>query len=190
MFRESRSTPHNRGKSAEKMIGNLKRRLWSSLITLPDAKGWLISGLVGAPTLLAMAAIGLSTGLYALGPGNMSALPLTLLTVFFVPAIGEEVVFRGLMVPSRNEAARPIIAMALSTSLYVLWHPLEGFTFLPGARALFARPDFLLVTGLLGLACAVTRWRTGSIWPAVFLHWAAVVVWKTWLGGPALDDLG
>lgn len=172
------------------MLARLANRLRDSFVTLPDRGGWLFTAAIGFPTLAAMAAIGLTTGLYTLGAGDLAALPLTLLTVFFVPAIGEEVVFRGLMVPGRNEAARPIIAIALSTLLYVLWHPLEGFTFLPGARALFARPDFLMVTGLLGLACAVTRWRTGSIWPAVLLHWAAVVVWKTWLGGPALDDLG
>ena len=165
------------------------RRLLDSFRTLPDRAGWAFSAAVGLPTLAAMAAIGLTTGLYALGPGDLAALPLTMLTVLFVPAIGEEAVFRGLL-PARGETANPAIPLAVSTLLYVLWHPLEGFTFLPGARDLFARPDFLLVTGLLGLACGLTRWRTGSIWPAVLLHWTAVVVWKTWLGGPALDQLG
>ncbi len=172
------------------MLARLVRRLRDSVFTLPNRDGWTFTAAVGAPTLLAMAAIGLSTGLYVVGAGDPSALPLTLLTVLFVPAIGEEAVFRGLMVPGSDEAARPVLAIGLSTLLYVLWHPLEGFTFLPGARDLFARPDFLLVTGLLGLACALTRWRTGSIWPAVLLHWVTVVVWKTWLGGPALNDLG
>lgn len=170
------------------MLRRLSYRLLNSLRTLPDRAGWTFTALVGLPTLLAMAAIGVTTGLYKLGPGDLSALPLTMLTVFFVPAIGEEVVFRGLMVPSRPE--RPATPIAVSTVLYILWHPLEGFTFLPGARELFTRPDFLLVTGLLGLACGLTRWRTGSIWPAVLLHWAVVVVWKTWLGGPSLDSLG
>ena len=170
------------------MLRRLSARLITSFTTLPDRQGWVFTALVGVPTLLAMAAIGLATGLYSLGAGDPSALPLTMLTVLFVPAIGEEVFFRGLMVPSRPE--RPSLAIAVSTILYVLWHPFEGFTFLPGARDLFARPDFLLVTGLLGLACAVTRWRTGSIWPAVLLHWAVVVIWKTWLGGPSLDSLG
>jgi predicted Abi (CAAX) family protease len=171
------------------MLRRLSARLLNSFRALPDRAGWLFTALVGLPTLLAMAAIGLATGLYTLGPGDLAALPLTMLTVLFVPAIGEEAVFRGLL-PSRDETTNPAIPIAVSTVLYVLWHPLEGFTFLPGARHLFARPDFLLVTGLLGLACGVTRWRTGSIWPAVLLHWAAVVVWKTWLGGPSLDSLG
>lgn len=170
------------------MIAAAFSRALNSFRVLPDRAGWLLTALVGLPTLLAMAAIGLTTGLYAPGAGDLAALPLTMLTVLFVPAIGEEAVFRGLMVPSRP--ASPTLPIALSTLLYVLWHPLEAFTFLPGARDLFARPDFLLVTGLLGLACAVTRWRTGSIWPAVLLHWAAVVIWKTWLGGPSLDSLG
>ncbi len=170
------------------MIQALFHRALASFRAVPDRGGWLFTALVGVPTLLAMAAIGLATGLYSLNAGDLGALPMTLLTVLFVPAIGEEAVFRGLMVPSRPE--RPAIPIAVSTLLYVLWHPLEGFTFLPGARDLFARPDFLLVTALLGLACGVTRWRTGSIWPAVILHWAVVVVWKTWLGGPSLDSLG
>jgi predicted Abi (CAAX) family protease len=25
--------------------------------------------------------------------------------------------------------------------------------------------------------------RTGSIWPAVLIHWLVVVVWKTFFGG-------
>ena len=171
------------------MLRRLSARLIASFRTLPDGAGWLFTAVVGISTLLVMAAIGLTSGLYQLHAGGLAALPLTMLTVLFVPAIGEEAVFRGLL-PSRAETTRPALPIAISTALYVLWHPLEGLTFLPGARGLFARPDFLLVTGLLGLACAVTRWRTGSIWPAVLLHWAAVVIWKTWLGGPSLDSLG
>jgi predicted Abi (CAAX) family protease len=174
---------------ARALVHRIAKRLVSGLATLPDGRGWLWSLAVGLPTLLAMAAIGMATGLYQPAAGALSALPMTLLTVFFVPALGEEAVFRGLMVPSRTEGGRAWPAITLSTLLYVLWHPLEGFTFLPGARDLFSRPDFLGVTALLGLACALTRWRTGSIWPAVVLHWVLVVVWKTWLGGPALESL-
>ena len=41
----------------------------------------------------------------------------------------------------------------------------------------------------LGLGCALIRWRTGSLWPAVALHWLVVVTWQTLLGGPGLDAL-
>jgi predicted Abi (CAAX) family protease len=36
---------------------------------------------------------------------------------------------------------------------------------------------------VLGLGCAVMKLKTGSVWPAVILHWVLVVVWQTWLGG-------
>ncbi|WP_363270496.1 CPBP family glutamic-type intramembrane protease, partial [Caulobacter sp.] len=94
------------------------RRLRRSLTTLPDARGWVLCGLAAVVAGGLMAAIGFSTGLYALtqtAPG----LPLRLLTVLFVPALGEEIPFRGLFVPSRDENRRPWIAIAVSTALYV-----------------------------------------------------------------------
>ncbi|MDR7116768.1 type II CAAX prenyl endopeptidase Rce1 family protein [Caulobacter sp. BE254] len=160
------------------------RRLRRALTTLPDARGWVLCGLVAAVTGGAMAALGFSTGLYAVTPTE-PGLPLRLLTVLFVPALGEEIPFRGLLVPARDEAARPRTAITLSTALYVAWHPLETLTFLPKAT-MFLRPDFLACTAILGLGCALMRWRTGSLWPAVILHGGFVVVWQTWLGGVRL----
>lgn len=166
------------------MIPPLLRRLRRSLTTLPDARGWALCGGVAAITGGLMAAIGFSTGLYALTP-TAPGLPLRLLVVLFVPALGEEIPFRGLLVPGRDEAARPWPAIAISTALYVAWHPLEALTFLPQG-AMFLRPDFLACTAILGLGCALMRWRTGSLWPAVILHGGFVVVWQTWLGGVRL----
>ena len=160
------------------------RRLRRALTTLPDARGWALCGLVAAVTGGAMAALGFSTGLYAITPTE-PGLPLRLLAVLFVPALGEEIPFRGLLVPARDEAARPWTAIALSTALYVAWHPLEALTFLPKAT-MFLRPDFLACTAILGVGCALMRWRTGSLWPAVILHGGFVVVWQTWLGGVRL----
>lgn len=160
-------------------------RLRRSLTTLPDARGWALCGLVGVVAGGLMAAIGFSTGLYALTP-TVPGLPLRLLTVLFVPALGEEIPFRGLLVPDREETQRaPWIAIAISTALYVAWHPLEALTFLPQG-AMFLRADFLACTAILGLACALMRWRTGSLWPAALLHGGFVVVWQTWLGGVRL----
>ena len=163
------------------MTALLLHRLRRSLTTLPDARGWMLCGGVAAATGGLMAAIGFSTGLYALTP-TVPGLPLRLLTVLFVPALGEEIPFRGLLVPGRDETAKPWAAIAVSTALYVAWHPLEALTFLPKA-AMFLRPDFLACTAILGLGCALMRWRTGSLWPAVILHGGFVVVWQTWLGG-------
>lgn len=59
---------------------------------------------------------------------------------------------------------------------------------LPSAT-LFLHPAFLLNAGLIGLGCALMRWRTGSLWPAVLFHGVLVFVWKAWLGGPSLEQL-
>jgi len=158
----------------------LLQRLARSLTTLPTARGWALCGGVALVVGTLMAALGFATGLYALTP-TTPGLPLRLLTVLFVPALGEEIPFRGLLVPG-PEARRPYAAIAISTALYVAWHRLEALTFLPHAT-MFLRPDFLACTAILGLGCAVMRWRTGSLWPAVLLHGGFVVVWQTWLGG-------
>jgi predicted Abi (CAAX) family protease len=158
------------------------RRLPFSLTTLPSASGWLFCLAVSAITLATMAAIGFTTGLYHLTPAE-PGLPLRMLTVLFIPALGEEIPFRGLLTPGPGESRRPWLAIAVSTTLYTLWHVVEALTFLPGAASVFLRPDFLLCCAVLGLGCAVMRLKTGSLWPAVGLHWLLVVVWQTWLGG-------
>ena len=159
-----------------------RRRLTASLRTLPDPRGWTFCLAVSAATLALMMAVGFVTGLYRLQPAE-PGLPLRLLVVFFVPALGEELPFRGLLTPGPEETARPRTEIAFSTALYTLWHVVEAVTFLKSAAGVFLRPDFLLCCAVLGLGCAVMKRRTGSVWPAVILHWALVVVWQTWLGG-------
>ena len=99
-----------------------------------------------------------------------------------MPALGEELVFRGLLIPGRDAAPQAVGAVALSTALFVLWHPLQTLWW-NEAAAVFLRPDFLAIVALLGLLCALLRRRSGSIWPGVALHWAVVVGWKGWLAG-------
>ena len=159
-----------------------RHRLLTSLRTLPSPRGWVFCLVVFAATLALMMVIGFVTGLYRLQPTE-PGLALRMLVVFFIPAVGEEIPFRGVLTPGPNDSVRPRLEIALSTSLYTLWHVFEAVTFLPAAAPIFLRPDFLLCCAVLGLGCAVMKRRTGSIWPAVILHWALVVIWQTWLGG-------
>jgi predicted Abi (CAAX) family protease len=69
------------------------------------------------------------------------------------------------------------------TAVFTAWHVAEVKTFLPAAEPMFIRPDFLACAAILGLGCGVIRWRTGSLWPGVGLHWLMVTLWQTWLGG-------
>ena len=164
----------------------LGARLVSSLVTWPDAAGWLFSAALGAATLAAVGVVGFSTGLYTLRPAHLDGLPLRLLTVLVAPAFGEEAVFRGVLIPSRAETTKPGLQIGLATAVFVAWHLVEGRLILPQAAALFERADFLTCAGLVGLGCAVIRWRTGSLWPAVAVHWLMVTIWQTWLGGVTL----
>lgn len=164
-------------------VGRAGRRLMRSLTTWPDRGGWMFTAAVGAATLTGMGAIGFSTGYYALHPALTAGLPLRLLTVLIAPGFGEEAPFRGLLIPDRSEARRPWLSLLVVTAIFTAWHVVEVFTILPAARAAFLRPDFLACAATLGLGCGLVRWRTGSLWPAVLLHWLAVTIWQTWLGG-------
>jgi len=158
-------------------------RVLRALRTAPSARDGLELLLAAATLALLAGSLGLGTGL--LVPGAWDLAPASALSLLLVPALGEELVFRGAAVPDRTETPRAAFPIAASTLLFVLWHPVAAYTLAPEARPLLTRPDFLACAALLGLLCAVLRRRSGSVWPAVALHWAAVVVWKGWLGGPA-----
>ena len=111
----------------------LYARLVSSLTTWPDVTGWRFSAAVGAATLAAVGAVGFSSGLYTLHPANLNGLPIRLLTVLVAPAFGEETVFRGLLIPSRAETAKPTLQIVLATAVFVAWHLVEAKLILPAA---------------------------------------------------------
>jgi predicted Abi (CAAX) family protease len=164
------------------MTFTIYHRLLTSLTTLPSPRGWAFCLAVSVATLALMMLIGFVTGLYHLTPAQ-PGLALRMLVVILVPALGEEIPFRGLLTPGPGESSRPRLEIAVSTGLYTGWHVFEAVTFLKSAATVFLRPDFLLCCAVLGLGCAVMKRKTGSLWPAVILHWALVVVWQTWLGG-------
>lgn len=163
-------------------FGAAVTRLRRSLTAWPDGQGWRFALLVGGPTLALIWAVGFAGGLYRLQVGDLAGLPLRMLMVFFIPALGEEAVFRGLLVPDRSETERPWATIAIVTAAFTAWHVVQA-PFAPEVAPVFLRLDFLLTAVIEGFGCAVIRWRTGSLWPAVALHWAEVVVWQTWLGG-------
>jgi len=164
------------------------RGLASGLRTLPQGRGWIESGvwsllLVGVAAPLAWAG-GLVTPAQA-GPADAR----TLLEPFLVPALLEEGIFRGLLLPHPGDASVPLRRRArwwlASLVLYVGSHPLAATLFRPAARSVFDAPAFLLEAALLGIAATALYQRTGSLWPGVLLHGALVAAWLN-LGGMAL----
>jgi predicted Abi (CAAX) family protease len=113
------------------------------------------------------------------------------LGVLIVPAFAEELLFRGLLLPSALDGVRPLAMlpwMVLSVGLFVLWHALKA----PIARGRWRHrrpisrvlphpslgPAALLQITLLGTACTLVVVVSGSLWPAVLLHGVAVVAWR------------
>jgi len=108
-------------------------------------------------------------------PGRLA---LIAVIVVLVPALGEEVVFRGALQPKRLSGPAAIACSALSLAAFILWHPVQVWFGLPSAQAVFLEPGFLAIAGLLGLLCTGLVHRSGGLWTAVFVHWAVVVAWK------------
>ena len=144
----------------------------AGLKRLPDLRG-AVEGLI--LFLMVVAA-----GVWAARSGVLQGHPLAgarsevftiSLSTFFVPSLGEELVFRSWL-----RKGAPIAAVA-SLVAFILWHPLQVWLNLPFARPEFLDPRFLGLVAWLGLACTLSRIRSGSIWPAVIIHWGVVVVW-------------
>lgn len=163
-------------------------RLVSALRTWPDAAGWRLCAVVSAVALAVIAVIAGLSGLVRWQP-DLTDWPLRSGMVLLVPALTEEIVFRGLLTPSRGESRHDQLWFWAGLAAFVLWHVVEALTFLSGAAYLFLRPDFLACAGLLGAACALMRYRTGSLWPAVLLHGVTVFIWQTALNGPGFARL-
>lgn len=139
---------------------------------------------------------GFLSGLFSWQPTGVN-FGRTVLVAFFLPALLEELIFRAplLWFRQRGSVFWPAV---LSLSLFVLWHPLNGWLFLPAAKTLFFDPRFLFIAFGLGLTCTIatlgtnlnatdsTKECTGSLWPAILGHWLLVISWNALLGGPQL----
>lgn len=106
--------------------------------------------------------------------------------LFFLPALGEEILFRICLIPHITEGV-PIVSWlawaALSLGLFVAYHPLSACSTYKAGYPTFFDPIFLSLTTLLGIVCTAIYGLTGSLWPPVFIHWVVVVIWVLGLGG-------
>jgi membrane protease YdiL (CAAX protease family) len=86
-------------------------------------------------------------------------------------SLGEELGWRGFLVPELCRRHRLGFAGVLSGIVWGLWHfPLFLASGFDGIPAWYALACFLLAIVPLGYVCAWLRWRSGSVWPAVMLH--------------------
>ncbi len=149
----------------------------ASLKRLPDLRASIEAVALFLCVMLA-GALAMRLGIIELNPATgRQTLILIWLSLFIIPSLGEELVFRSWLKPGS-----PVAAM-LSLAAFIAWHPLQVALNLPYANRIFVDPRFLALAGVLGLACTVSRVRSGSIWPAVVIHWGAATVWKALFAG-------
>ena len=159
-------------------------RTVAALRRWPNARQWLQA----APVLVATAAIVLAIAIigdfahWAPLPFGTDWLMIAAI-VFVLPAMAEEIVFRGLLMPVPGIASMRI-GMWLSIALFVAWHPLQAIAFGPPWSALFLAPAFLAAVLVLAIGLTHVRIVTGSLWPAILGHWLIVAAWKLLFAGP------
>lgn len=163
----------------------LKARLadiYRALRHWPDLSGWRQAGLELCWALPLMLLAAYAGGLVRLqDPSDLVTIIALAFALVVAPALGEEVLFRGLIIPREPPSGRWIAA---SSILFVLWHPLQAVTIGPPWAEAFLDPWFLATVAILGVALGRIYAATGSLWPPVAAHWLVVFSWKAWLGGP------
>ncbi len=174
------------------LLSTIVLRLWAGIVTLPNLSGWLTAlGLLGAYSIVALA-IGFKSGFLTVDRqfGSLD-LPLikkigSLIHLFFLPAVFEEILFRLLLLPHPIEIAIAgdlYLWSAISLGLFIIYHPLNALTFYKVGRPTFMDWRFLTLTGLLGVVCTIAYLLTSSIWAAVIIHWIVVMGWLKVFGG-------
>ena len=143
--------------------------------------------MISALGLCLIAAVALPAGIARWSP-DFAGWPLQLAKVMVLPAFTEELVFRGLLIPTRGDRSKPISWIVAGLLMFVAWHVVEALTFLPGAH-LFLTAPFLTCALILGSGCAAMRYLTGSLWPAVLFHGLSVFMWQAAFAGPDVAQL-
>ena len=164
-------------------------RLQTAFSTLPDPNGWLVTLLLFAGFAGVTFVILRLSGLFSFSPTRLPLRSVLLLitVAVFTPSLPEEVLYRVLLLPHPTESVSFETRLAwsgLSLVLFVAAHPFIAWSVWHWSRRIFYRPAFLVIVALLGLVCTVAYLYTGSVWAPVSIHWATIVGWKLFFGGP------
>ena len=101
-------------------------------------------------------------------------LPITIIGIFvsLLSAIGEEIGWRGFMVPALYEKLGLNKMLAITSLFWCCWHlPILMFgDYMSGTPAWYKLPAFVLCIFPVGVMAGLLTVRSKSLWPAAFLH--------------------
>jgi membrane protease YdiL (CAAX protease family) len=107
----------------------------------------------------------------ALAPSSVPDAVVSLAVIALLPALCEELVMRGILLPSLAALIGPTPAVGLTAAAFAVIH---------------FDPIRLLFTFVLGLALGLLRLRTRSLWPPVIVHLTLNAL--TFAIAPLVDD--
>jgi uncharacterized protein (DUF2235 family)/membrane protease YdiL (CAAX protease family) len=166
-------------------------RLRGLLTTWPGAGGWLALAKTMAWLVPLLGLLGWMGGFVAWHPDFGPAAIKLALIALIVPALVEELLFRGVLLKPPSNGATGLGPAVLSALLFALWHPLQVYvlcnywpSLCPQWQHLAWSWWFLGACAALGLGCARLVLATRSLWPAVALHWLVIAAWIVLFGYP------
>ena len=168
------------------IISPVLRRILAATLSFPRLGDWLIALAVLVVYGVIALTLGFRNGFFRWQMPNQKRLGWKLLWLLFSPALIEELIFRVIFLPYPSHDTLPnywFLWALVGLILFILYHPLNALIFYRKAKPVFRRPIFLWLCGLLGLACTIAYFLTGSLWVIVLIHWSVVAVWLFGLGG-------
>jgi predicted Abi (CAAX) family protease len=173
------------------LLSTLVIRVWAGMVTFPTRSEWLLVLALLCGYAVVALAIGFRSGFLKIDYADTLDRQLdfnirSLIQLFFMPALVEEIGFRLLLIPHPIETALDLdiyLWSSISLSLFIIYHPLNALTFYKLGDPTFMDWRFLLLAGLLGGVCTIAYLITGSIWASVLIHWFVVSSWLKWFGG-------
>ena len=163
-----------------------------SLGLKPALKGngrWYLLSILAFPVaILIVLVVGLLLGVTALEnftvAAFLTAIP-PLAVTFLVFAFFEEIGWRGYLAPRMYSVNDKLLGHVLVGLIWASWH-------FPYLRELWSHtteglltllPRFILGTIVFAVVYGEIRIRTGSVWPAVLMHWTGNTIANTLLSG-------
>ena len=153
-----------------------------------NGRWYALSILVYPVTIIAVLALGLLLGASIISSFTVPALMTSMIPLavtYLIFAFMEEVGWRGYLAPKVYGLNDGLLGHVLVGVIWASWH-------FPYLRELWAHtseglvtllPRFILGTIVFAVVYGEIRIRTGSVWPAVLMHWIGNTVANTLLTG-------